>query len=75
MLSLPIPSPIRVPLGAAAAVAVALVASAPAQAAPTAVERTDATSFNYALPASATSLHFDTLPSDAIGFNFARKAG
>ena len=58
----------------ATAVAVALVVSAPSQAAPTAVERTSATSFNYALPADATSLNF-TLPGDSTALNFARKAG
>ena len=69
MLSLPI----RIPLGAAAAVAVALAASAPAQAAPTAVERTSATSLNYTLPAE-TSFNY-TLPGDDVGFHFVRKAG
>lgn len=63
MLSLPIPNRRRIPLGIATAVAVALVAAAPSQAAPTAVEQTSATSFNYALP------------GDELAFNFARKAG
>jgi hypothetical protein len=63
MLSLPIPNRRRIPLGIATAVAVALVAAAPSQAAPTAVEQTSATSFNYALP------------GDAIALNFTRKAG
>ena len=58
-----LPLPIRIALGAAAAVAVALAASASAQAAPTAVERTSATSLNY------------TLPGDDVGFHFVRKAG
>jgi hypothetical protein len=55
-------------------VAVALVASAPAQAEPTAVERTSATSFNYTLPADAIGFNY-TLPGDDIGFHFVRKAG
>jgi hypothetical protein len=66
--------PIRTPLGIATAVAIALVASAPAQAAPTAVEQTSATSFNYALPGAEKAFNY-TLPGDDVGFHFVRKAG
>jgi hypothetical protein len=41
----------------------ALAIAAPAQAAPTAVERPDATALNFALP------------GEELAFNFARKAG
>ena len=50
-------------LAGAAVLLAALAVSAPAQAAPTAVERPSATSLNF------------TLPSDELQFNFARKAG
>jgi len=61
LLSLPTP---RIRLaGAAAAVLAALAVAAPAQAAPTAVERPDATALNFALP------------GEELAFNYARKAG
>lgn len=68
MLSLPK----RIPLGVA--VVAALVASAPAQAAPTAVERPSATAFNYTMPGADTAFNY-TLPGDDVAFHFVRKAG
>jgi hypothetical protein len=67
-------SEVRIPLGIAAAVALAAGLSAPAHAAPTAVERQSATSLNFASPASATSLNI-ALPGEDLALNFARKAG
>ena len=70
----PLPTPVRrLVAGVVALVATAGLAG-PAQAAPTAVERSNDTALNFTMPAQELALNF-ALPGQELALNFSRKAG